>query len=138
MNQQPASPSGSANPCGRSRRRKAEDDIIRDILKLQKVLQKEHKTASLFVCSSKFGLLQFGSNHVVDKFKSDSEEWVNAFGNDDNEIIDDDQILESDNEDDDLNDLRASLLPNKLPAVVFLMKYEELWEWITQEILKEH
>ena len=63
---------------------------------------------------------------------------VNAFGNDDNEIIDDDQILESDNEDDDLNDLRASLLPNKLPAVVFLMKYEELWEWITQEILKEH
>ena len=136
MNQQPASE--SANPCGSSRCRKAEDDIIKDILKLQKLLQKEHKTASLFACSSKFGLLQFCSNNVVDKFKSDSEEWVNAFGNDDNEIIDDDQILESDNEDDDLNDLRASLLPNKLPAVVFLMKYEELWEWITQEILKEH
>jgi hypothetical protein len=105
---------------------KSEDNIIRDILKLQKMLMKEHKTASLFSCSSKFGLLHFGSDHTVDKFKGDLFAWETVFEEDDNDIAHGVQVL-GDDEDDALNDLKVSLLPKKLPASIQLMSYDELW-----------
>ena len=46
--------------------------------------------------------------------------------------------LEDDDEEETLNGLRASLLPHKLPAPIALMKYDELWNWLSVEILKEH
>ena len=130
-------PSGS----GRVKRRrvKTEEQIVKEILKLQKLLMKEHKTASLFTYSSKFGLMRFGSDNVVEKFKEESDDWIEVFEKDDEELINDIQIQnESDTDDAMLNDARASLLPTKLPALVSLMKYEELWKWISQEALKEH
>ena len=63
----------------RSRRRKSEDDIVREILKLQNILMKEHKTASLVAISSKFGLLQFGSENVTKKFNDSSLDWMDVF-----------------------------------------------------------
>ena len=122
----------------RSRRRKSEDDIVREILKLQNILMKEHKTASLVAISSKFGLLQFGSENVTKKFNGSSLDWMDVFELDDDELINGVQTIELETEDDDLNSVRASLVPKKLPATVNLMKYEELWKWITQEILKEY
>ena len=103
---------------------------------------KEHKTASLFVCSSKFGLIQHGSDNVMEKFKMETDKWHDAFDEDDEELIHDVQLQsdpqEADAEEDTLNELRASLLPHKLPATIALMKYDELWKWINMEILKEH
>ena len=139
MSDQETSPSARSNR-PKTRRVKTEDDIIREILKLQKKLIKDHKTASLFSCSSKFGLLQFGSNKVVEKFKIDSVAWENAFDEDDDELIDGTQFAETEEEEDydALNDLRSELVPKKLPAVVELMSYEELWKYVSQEVLKEH
>ena len=62
----------------RAKKKKCEDKIIRDILKLQGDLITEHNTACLFTFSSKHGQLQFGSTNAVDKFKADfanDEEW---------------------------------------------------------------
>ena len=94
----------------------------------------------MFACSSKFGLLQFGSDKVVERFKSDSVAWENAFDEDDDELINGTQFAETEEEEDydTLNHLRAALVPKKLPAVVELMSYEELWKYITQETIKEH
>ena len=70
-------PSGS----GRVKRRrvKTEDQIVKEILQLQKLLMKEHKTASLFAYSSKFGLMRFGSDNVVEKFRDESDNWISGF-----------------------------------------------------------
>ena len=73
-----------------NRNKKTEETTIRQILKLQRELQTEHKTASLFTFTSKFGQLQFGSKNVVEKFRRDfgeTDEWHNAFEEDDDEII---------------------------------------------------
>ena len=54
------------------------------------------------------------------------------------ELIHGDQVHEYDPDGDELNQAKASVLPRKLPAEVYLMNYSELWAWITEEILKEH
>ena len=71
----------------RSRRRKSEDDIVREILKLHNILMKKHKTASLVALSSKFELLQFGSENVTKKFNDRSLYWMDVFDLDDDEVI---------------------------------------------------
>ena len=130
-------PSGSGQV--KRRRVKTEEQIVKEILKLQKLLMKEHKTASLFAYSSKFGLTGFGSDNVVEKFRQESDAWNDVFEKDEDELIHEIQTLnESETDDAMLNDARASLLPAKLPALVSLMSYEELWKWISQEVLKEH
>jgi hypothetical protein len=134
----------SPEPSAPSRRKKvkSEDDLVRNILKMQQLLMKVHKTASLFVCSSKFGLIQHGSDHVMEKFQREADKWDDAFDEDEEELIHDIQLQADpsgdDEEDDPLNELRASLLPIKLPAPIALMKYDELWKFINVEVLKEH
>ena len=77
---------------------------------------KEHKTASLVAILSKFGLLQFGSENVTKKFNGSSLDWMDVFELDDDELINGVQTIELETEDDDLNSVRASLVPKKLPA----------------------
>ena len=91
-------PSGS----GRVKRRrvKTEDQIVKEILQLQKLLMKEHKTASLFAYSSKFGLMRFGSDNVVEKFRDESDNWINVFEKDDEELTHDIQIQNESETDD--------------------------------------
>ena len=57
----------SSNPI-RKTRVKTEDDIVRQILKLQKQLMKTHRVPSLFTFSSKYGQLEFRSDNVLIKF----------------------------------------------------------------------
>ena len=73
-------PSGSGQV--KRRRVKTEEQIVKEILKLQKLLMKEHKTASLFAYSSKFGLTGFGSDNVVEKFRQESDAWNDVFEKD--------------------------------------------------------
>ena len=86
------------------RRVKTEDQIIKEILKLQKLLMKEHKTPTLFAYSSKFGLTGFGSDNVV-KFREESDAWNDVFEKDEDEFIREIQTLyESETDDSMLND----------------------------------
>ena len=85
----------SSNPI-RKTRVKTEDDIIRQILKLQNQLMKNHKIPSLFTFSSKYGQLEFGSDNVLTKFRSDyrrDDTWAIAFEEDDHEVVYGDQGL---------------------------------------------
>ena len=75
----------SSNPI-RKTRVKTEDDIFRQILKLQKQLMKTHRVPSLFKFSSKYGQLEFGSDNVLTKFRADyrrDDAWAIAFEDDD-------------------------------------------------------
>ena len=127
----------SRSGISRRKRVKPEDEIIREILKLQKMLKKEHNSASIFSYYSKFGIIQFGTDNLVAKFQQESDDWKPAFELDQDNLIQGDEMEES-NDGDELNETRAALLPIKLPALVSLMSHEELWKWITQETLKEH
>ena len=135
--------SSVSNPPVRARKvkSKSEEDMVRDILRIQKQLLIQHKTPTLFTYPSKFGQLQFGSNNAVNKFKrafAADKEWAEAFDDDDGELVHGDQRHEVDPDQDDLNEAKASVLPKKLPAEVSLMNYTELWGWLTEEILKEY
>ena len=123
----------------RAKKKKCEDKIIRDILKLQGDLITEHNTACLFTFSSKHGQLQFGSTNAVDKFKADfanDEEWQTAFNDDHDDLIQNAQSHDVDF--DHCNHARGTLIAKKLPANVDLMIYVELWSWIQEETMKEH
>ena len=96
---------------------KTEDEIVRQIIGLQKSLANNHKSASLFTYSSKFGQLEFGSDNAVKKFQREYRkdgDWPKALTDDDEELISGDQNVDVD--DDDLSNARASILPRKLPA----------------------
>ena len=123
----------------RAKKVKSEEALIKDIIKSQKQLLKYHNTASLFSYRSKVGQVQTGSNHVVEKFRNDFEHdanWIEAFEADDDELVNGQQ--QHDDEEDELNGARSSILPEKLMAPVNLLKYSELWAWLTNEILKEY
>ena len=123
----------------RAKKKKCEDKIIRDILKLQGELIAEHNTACLFTFSSKHGQLQFGSTNAVDKFKADfanDEEWQKAFDDDHDDLIENAQTHDVDF--DHYNHERGTLIAKKLPANLDLMIYVELWAFIQEETLKEH
>ena len=123
----------------RRKRVKPEDKIIEEIIKLQKYLMKEHKRATLFSYLSNYGLMQFGSDNVVEKFGSVSEDLLPAFNQDDEQLKDGTQLQDDkETEQEMLIEARASLLPSKLPSLVHLLRYEELWQWISREVLKEH
>ena len=75
-----------------------------------------------------------GSEYAVGYFKRNLNVWIDVFDLDEKDMIfnsnpvaDDDSFIEG-----------YSLLPKKLPATLELMSYEELWKWISLEILKEH
>ena len=128
-----------SQPSSRQRKPKVktEDEIVSQIIRLQKSLANDHKSASLFTYSSKFGQLEFGSDNAVKKFQSEYRkdgDWPKAFTDDDEELISGDQNVDLD----DLSNARASILPRKRPASVGLMNYTELWKWISEEILKEY
>ena len=94
----------------RAKKVKTEDDLIRDMLKIQNQLLSEHKTASLFTFSSKYGQLQFGSNNAVNKFRNDFDndaDWLTAFEEDGEELIHGDQVHEYDSDGDELNQAKA-------------------------------
>ena len=55
------------------KRVKTADSIVGEILKLINLLTKEHKSATLFAYSSKFGIASYGSKHVSSKFDSDKD-----------------------------------------------------------------
>ena len=119
---------------------KSEDEIIKDILSLQRELLRDHKTPSLFSLSSKYGQLHFGSDNAVEKFRSEfDDDWEETFATDGKELAD---KIQNHNESligfDIFNHARGSLLPDKLPCDVELMVLRELWTWLTKEILKEH
>ena len=123
----------------RKTKKSTKDGCIKEILKLQNKLLSEYKTASLFSVQTKFGQIQFGSSHVVDKFKSEFQNdssWEEAFEDDDEEMIEGIQIHEFD--ENQYDEARANLLPKKLPACLHLMNYEELWKLISTETLKQH
>ena len=133
--------STSESPPAKPKSKRNEEDIIREILKLQGTLVKDHHTPCLFTFTSKLGQMEFGSKNVVSKFKSDfnrDKEWEQAFLDYDNELIGGAQENDSFGSEDDYNSAKGSLLPKKLPADVCLMVYSGLWKWITQETIKEH
>ena len=132
-------PNVSGSEPVRRKRVKPEDKVIEEIIKLQKHLMKEHKRATLFSYLSKFGLMQFGSDNMVEQFGRVSEDLLPAFDQDDDELIDGTQMQDDNGtEHEMLIEARASLLPFKLPSLVHLLSYEELWQWISREALKEH
>ena len=53
-------------------------------------------------------------------------------------MLHDDEDEDQDSGTVETTDLLASMVPNKLDVPVDLMSYEELWNWIYQEILKEY
>ena len=85
-------PNVSGSEQVRRKRVKPEDKVIEEIIKLQKYLMKEHKRATLFSYLSKYGLMQFGSDNVVEQFGRVSEDLLPAFDQDDDELIDGTQM----------------------------------------------
>ena len=88
MSQQDES-EGSVVPATRVKRKKSEETIIKDILKLLRELKNDHRTPYLLSFPSKYGQLQFGSNNVLAKFQGDfanDGEWQKAFDEDNDEI----------------------------------------------------
>ena len=76
---------------------------------------------------------------MVQKSKRDFEQddnWKTTFERDTEELIEDQQNHNV--EVDEYDDARGRLLPNKLPAELNLMVYDELWSVITNETLREH
>ena len=134
---QPPSPSKKSR--AKKIKKMSEEEILREMLKLQRELLTEHKTASLFTFHSKYGQLQYGSTNAVDKFRdsfANDDEWEQAFDDDHKELVDGHQI--HDTERDEYDYARGTTLPKKLPADLKLMIFPELWKWLTEEILKEH
>ena len=123
----------------RKPKKSTKDGCIKEILKLQNKLLSVHKPAYLFSFQTKYGHMQFGSSHVVSKFKSEFQNdssWKEAFEDDKEEMIEGIQTHELD--ENEYDDARANLLPKKLPACLHLMNYEELWTLITTETIKQH
>jgi hypothetical protein len=120
--------------------KKTEDTIIRNVLKLLRELKNEHRTPYLLSFPSKYGQLHFGSTNVVNKMKADfvNDEWEEAFTDDHDEIIEGYQVEDDDDDVDDYNHARGTMVAKKLPADLSLMIYVELWTWISKEIMKEH
>ena len=95
---------------------------------MQHQLLEDHKTPCLFVIRAKHGTVPSGSDNLVEKFMKENakdDTWEEAFDNDDEEITDGTQMPEVVH---DLDHASAKLLPKKLPAILELMTYEELWK----------
>ena len=136
MDRQSSSESEARRP--KKSRKMGKEKCLKELLKLQNELVSVHKTPCLFVIETKHGIMQFGSNNVIEKFKMDygnDINWKEAFEKDDEEILGGMQHPEVN---DDINSARAAMIPSKLPANLHLMNYEELWRAITEETLKEH
>ena len=120
------------------KRVKSEETIIKDIEKLLNLLKKEHRSACLFAMSSKRGVIQFGSSYAVGYFERHLSAWMDCFDLDENEMIYSDEAADEESIGTTSAYTGCSVLPKKLPAPIGLMSYEELWKWLTVEILKEH
>ena len=120
------------------KRVKSEENIIKDIEKLLNLLKKEHRSACLFAMSSKRGVIQLGSSYAVGYFERHLSAWMDCFDLDENEMIYSDEAADEESIETTSAYTGCSVLPKKLPAPIDLMSYEELWKWLTVEILKEH
>ena len=128
-------------PKARKKVKRTEETIIRNVLKSLRELKNEHKTPFILSLPSKYGQLHFGSTYAVAKMKADFEdeaEWKDAFVEDQDELIEGLQLDVEEDDVDEYNYARGTMIAQKLPADLPLMIYVELWSWITQEIMKEH
>ena len=116
------------------KRVKSEEAIISEIDRLLKLLRNEHHSGCIFSVSSKKGTVHLGSEYAVGYFKRNLNVWMDVFDLDEKDMI----FNTSPVADVDSFIKGYSVLPKKLPATLELMSYEELWKWISLEILKEH
>ena len=121
----------------------SEDILIKKILDLQVKLLNDHNLPSLFSYHSKNGQVNFGSKHVISKFRNDFDcNWEETFDADRKELMRQTSEMPPYYDEEEwgkpINFVKAHLPPMKLPADLDLCVYKELWKWVSWEILKEY
>ena len=63
---------------------------------------------------------------------------MDCFNLDVNEMIYSNEAVDDESNETSSAHTGCSVVPKKIPSLIDLMSYEELWKWITIEILKKH
>ena len=119
----------------------SKDGTIKKILSLTRQLHNEFKVPVILGIYSKQGILSYGSKSLVkkmtqtlkDEHDGDETSWKNTFHNDQENILNGERL------DDEMEPYllaQGNNLPNRLPAPINLMVYNEIHPMVSREILK--
>ena len=117
------------------------ETTMKKILKQCKVLHNDHQVPFILGIYSKNGILSFGSRNLVAKFKGelknesedDPESWITAVQTDQDAILTGERLSE---EMDSYSQAQGEVLPERFPAPLDLMVFNEIHPIVSREILK--
>ena len=107
------------------------EGTLKKLFGLVRKLQNEFKVPVILGVYSKHGIIPYGSKNLVKKFKeilkdepvNDDESWMNTFEEDQDAILEGEKL---DEEMDSYFQAQGDVLPNRLPADINLMVYNEI------------
>ena len=110
------------------------------ILNQCKVLNNDHHVPFILGIFSKSGILSFGSRNLVAKIKGelksakedDQESWITAFQTAQDAILTGERLSE---EMDNYSQAQVAVLPEKVPAPLKLMVFNEIHPIVSRDIL---
>ena len=117
------------------------ETAMKKILKLIKVLHNDHLVPVILGIYSKTGIISFGSRNLVGKLQGelkterqeDAESWINAFQKDQDAILTGERLSE---DLDSYCQAKGDVLPERFPAPLNLMVFNEIHPIISREIMK--
>ena len=116
------------------------EGLIRKVYRNLAKLHNDFNVPLFFCYYSKLGIVPFGSEKLVEKFKEDLKTEVNGDENTWSEIFEEDQdainLGARLDEEDYFTQAQGNCLPPRLPADIDLMVLNELGPIVTKEILK--
>ena len=117
------------------------EGTIKKILSLTRQLHNEYKLPLILAIYSKQGILSYGSKSLVKKLTetlkyeddNDEDSWKNTFHHDQEDILNGERL---DEEMEPYLQVQGNNLPDRLPAPINLMVYNEIHPIVSREILK--